>query len=318
MKNILSLTIILLSFFKGFGQELSVPAQTQYLADNPFLISPAYAGIGDNARIRLNGLTQWVGVKDAPMNQSLSGDFRIANTTGVGINLYNDKNGNTRQYGAKLSYAHHLILYQNSEQYLSLGLSFNLNQFKIEIENFDNNLDPAINGNRFNQNYNFDVGFLYRIKAYFFAFNASNILPKNIDDFSKIEPNLLANYQVYTGFNIASSSSDVEFEPSVLFQYFQSDGRSTTDLNFKVKYHQYEDYYWAGITARVFNDQSFTPATIGPMAGLKNKNFYVGYSYQINTNDLLPYNSGTHMITLGFDFLQGLSNCPCTQNRIIY
>jgi hypothetical protein len=38
---------------------------TQYLADNPFVISPAYAGIGDNFRVRLNGLTQWVGIKDA-------------------------------------------------------------------------------------------------------------------------------------------------------------------------------------------------------------------------------------------------------------
>jgi hypothetical protein len=26
-------------------------------------ISPAYAGIGDNFRVRLNGLTQWVGIK---------------------------------------------------------------------------------------------------------------------------------------------------------------------------------------------------------------------------------------------------------------
>lgn len=318
MKNILSITLLLISFTKVFGQELAVPAQTQYLADNPFLISSAYAGIGDNARIRLNGLAQWVGVKNAPMNQSLAADFRIANTTGVGVVFYNDRNGNTRQYGAKLSYAHHLILDDYSEQYLSLGLSFNLNQFKLDIENFDNVFDPSIDGNRFNQNYNFDVGFLYRFKSYFFAFNASNILPKNIDDFNQIEPNLLANYQAFTGFNIRNGKSDVSYEPSALFQYFQSDGRSTTDLNFKIKLHQYEDYYWAGVTARFFNDQALTPATIGPMAGMRKSNFYLGYSYQINTNELLPYNSGTHMITIGFDFLQGLSNCPCTQDRIVY
>ena len=303
---------------------MAVPAQTQYLADNPFLISPAFAGIGDNARIRLNGLAQWVGIKNAPMNQSVAADFRIANTTGVGAIFYNDRNGNTRQYGAKLSYAHHLILDDYSEQYLSLGLSFNLNQFKIEVENFSDNNDPSIDGNRFNRNYNFDVGFLYRFKSYFLAFNASNILPKNIDDFNnvgdfkQIEPNLLANYQIFSGFNIRKRKSDVSYEPSLLFQYFQSDGRSTTDLNFKIKLHQYEDYYWAGVTARFFNDQSFSPATVGPMVGLRNNNFYFGYSYQFNTNELLPYNSGTHMITLGFDFLQGLSNCPCTQDRIIY
>ena len=54
------------------------------------------------------------------------------------------------------------------------------------------------------------------------------------------------------------------------------------------------------------------------MISLHSNNFYFGYSYQVNTNELLPYNSGTHMVSLGFDFLQGLSNCPCTQNRIVY
>lgn len=318
MKKIYILSFLLHSFYFMFGQELTIPAQTQYLADNPFIISPSYAGIGDNARVRLNGLFQWVGIENAPMNQSLAADFRIADRTGVGVLIYNDKNGNTRQFGAKLSYAQHLILDDYSEQYLSLGLSVNLNQFKIDIENFSNVLDPSINGNRLTQNYNFDVGFLYRVKSYFFAFNASNILPKNIDQFNNIEPSLLANYQVYTGFNLRSGKSDMEFEPSVLYQYFQSDGRSTTDLNLKVKYHHYEDFYWIGVTTRFLNDQSLTPVTVGPMLGLRKNNFYFGYSYQINTNELLPYNSGTHMVSIGFDFLQGLSNCPCTQSRIVY
>lgn len=318
MKKISLIFLIIPAFFFVYGQELTVPAQTQYLADNPFIISPSYAGIGDNVRVRLNGLFQWVNVKNAPANQSLAADFRIADRTGVGLFLYNDKNGNTRQYGAKLSYAHHLILDEYSEQYLSLGLSFNLNQFKIDIENFNNAFDPSIDGDRFTQNYNFDVGFLYRVKSFFLSFNASNILPKDIDQFNQIEPSLLFNYQVYSGFNIRKRKSNIELEPSFLFQYFQSDGRSTTDLNFKIKYHNYEDFYWLGVTTRFLNDQSLSPVTVGPMAGMRHKNFYFGYSYQINTNELLPYNSGTHMISLGFDFLQGLSNCPCTQQRIVY
>ncbi len=318
MKKIFLTALLFSSFYTVFSQELTIPAQTQYLADNPFLLSPSYAGIGDNARVRLNGLFQWVGVENAPMNQSLSADFRIADRTGVGAVFYNDKNGNTRQYGAKFSFAQHLILDEDSEQYLSLGLSFNLNQFKIDIENFSNVLDPSIDGNRFTQNYNFDVGFLYRVKSYFAAFNASNILPKQIDQAIRLEPNLLVNYQFYSGFNIRKGKSNLELEPSFLYQYFQSDKRSTTDLNFKIKYHHYEDYYWLGITTRFLNEQSFTPVTVGPMLGLRKNNFYFGYSYQVNTNELLPYNSGTHMVSLGFDFLQGLSNCPCTQNRIVY
>ncbi|MGJ8661733.1 MAG: PorP/SprF family type IX secretion system membrane protein, partial [Bacteroidota bacterium] len=101
----------------AYSQELNLPVFTQHLAENDFVISPTYAGIGDNLRIRANGLTQWVGIKDAPDNQSLYADFRIADRSGVGVSLYNDRNGYTIQTGAKFSFAHHLILDYYSKQY---------------------------------------------------------------------------------------------------------------------------------------------------------------------------------------------------------
>ena len=57
MKKIL-LYITILSVFYSSSQELNVPAWTQYLADNEFVITPTFAGIGDNLRVRANGLTQ--------------------------------------------------------------------------------------------------------------------------------------------------------------------------------------------------------------------------------------------------------------------
>ena len=316
MKN----SIVLLLFFFvsfGFSQELSIPAQTQYLADNPFSISPAYAGIGDNARIRINGLAQWIGVKNAPINQSIVADFRFTNTDGLGLSAYNDKNGNTRQLGLKVSYAHHMTLDYDTEQYLSLGLSYNLNQFRIEIQNFDPQFfDPSVTNDRFVSNNNFDLSGLYRFKNFYISLNAANILNKDRARFLGIEPSTLRNYQVYTGIKFRQPGSDFEIEPSVLYQFFESDKRSTTDANVKFKLYDSDDYYWAGITARFLNEQNLNPVTIGPVLGLQKKKFYFGYSYQINTNNLLPYNSGTHMITLGIDFLENISNCPCTRNRI--
>ena len=61
MKKIF-LLLILFTVSVVRSQELAIPTFTQYLADNPFIISPAYAGIGDHVKIRLNGLTQWVGI----------------------------------------------------------------------------------------------------------------------------------------------------------------------------------------------------------------------------------------------------------------
>lgn len=322
MKKII-IPFLLLVMTSGYGQELNLPVFTQYLADNHFVVAPTFAGIGDNLKIRANGLTQWVGIKDAPDNQSVYADFRIASQSGVGISLYNDSNGNTRQTGMKISFAHHLILDYYSKQYLSFGMSYNINNFKIDIDKFNTTyeipvLDPSITDNRFVSNNNFDVGFLYRNKAYYLSLNASNILNKNADRFSGVEPVLLRNYQVYSGYTFRSrENSRIEYEPSVFYQYFASDGRSSTDVNIKYrKFNRYEDYFWAGISYRFLNDQFFKPLNLGPMVGFKKSNFYFGYSYQITTNQLSSFNSGTHVITIGLDFFAGISNCPCTQSPV--
>lgn len=316
----LTLYILFLTFSFGFGQELNLPVWTQYLADNPFVISPTYAGIGDNFRIRANGLTQWVGIKDAPDNEALYADFRISNRTGVGLSLYNDKNGNTRQKGAKFSFAHHLIIDYTSKQYLSFGLSYNINSFRIAIEDFESIdgspiNDPSITDDRSRTNHNFDVGFLYRYKDVYFSFNANNILKKDIDNFIVAEPGDLLNFQVYSGLILTNKvNKNIEYEPSVFYQMYLSDKRSSTDVNFKTRWYDRDgDYFWVGGSYRFLNDQFFKPLNIGPMAGIMKNGFYFAYSYQITMNDLSSFNSGTHSITIGIDFLQSASNCACTK-----
>ena len=318
--KIITLYILLLTCSFGYGQELNLPVWTQYLADNDFVISPTYAGIGDNFRIRANGLTQWVGIKNAPDNQALYADFRISNRSGVGLSLYNDKNGNTQQKGIKFSFAHHLTLDYTSKMFLSFGLSYNINSFRIAIEDFESIdgtpiVDPAITGDRSRSNHNFDVGFLYRYKDIYFSFNTNNILKKDIDDFTGAEPSDLLNFQVYSGIILTSKiNKTIEYEPSVFYQLFWSDKRSSTDVNFKFrKFNRDEDYYWIGGSYRFLNDQFFTPLNIGPMAGIMKNKVYFAYSYQFTINDLAGFNSGTHSITIGLDFMQGTSNCACTK-----
>jgi len=319
MKNILKYLLILL-VAKSYAQELNLPVFTQYLADNDFVVSPTFAGIGDNFRIRANGLTQWVGIKNAPQNQAVYLDVRMANRSGVGVSAYNDRNGNTRQQGFKISYAHHLVLDYKNSQYLSFGLSYNLNSFRLDIENFRPTydipiVDPSITDDRKTINNNFDVGALYRINKFWLSMNANNILPKKLDMFDAIEPTSLLNLQFYTGYVIKSKSHSV-IEPSAYVQVFASDGRSSTDLNIKYrKYNGRNDFYWIGGSYRFLNDQVMVPLNIGPMVGIKKSVFYFSYAYQITVNDLSGYNSGTHAVTIGFDLLQELSDCPCTEGK---
>ena len=335
LKNLLIYVLITAATF-GYGQELNLPVYTQYLADNDFVVSPTFAGIGDYLKIRANGLTQWVGIKDAPDNQSVYADIRIGDRSGLGASFYNDRNGNTIQTGAKFSFAHHLILDVTSEQYLSLGLSLNVNNFRLDINNFvgyDSNGNPipasalGIEDDRAQSNMNFDVGALYRFKDFFISLNLNNILDKSIDEFKDIqnqifqeEPRFLLNYQVYMGYVFGKPiRNGLQFEPSIFYQMFTSDKRSSTDFNFKVKkFGRNDNYVFGGISYRFLNDQFLKPLNIGPMMGINQNKFYFAYAYQITTNGLSAYNSGTHVVTIGLNFLRGISNCPCTKTRVRY
>ncbi len=313
MRRPLLTLLLLFVTWASTAQELTLPQLSQYLADNPFVMSPTYSGIGDHIKVRINGLTQWVGIEDAPDTQSLAADARIGNRSGLGMLLYNDSNGETKQRGARLSFAHHLTLDKYDDEFLSFGISYNFNQFRIDIENFDSP-DPSVTDDRRTTNHNFDVGVLYRYDKFYFSLNASNLLDKDLTRFNPVfEPIRLRNYYIYTGYRYTKNkNSRLEIEPSVFFQWFESDGRSVTDLNTKFRWYDFEDYYYAGVTYRFLNDQIGSPLYIAPLIGLKKSNFYFGYSYQIILNEILGFSTGTHVITLGVDLFQGLSNCRCT------
>ena len=241
--------------------------------------------------------------------------MRLGERSGAGVMLYNDRNGHTYQRGGKVSFAHHLTLDRYDNHFVSFGISYALNTFKIDVEKFNQSIrDQAVTNDRFTVNHNFDVGVLYRYKNWFVNLSAMNILNKDIEHFYKEEPKALRNYMIFAGYRYKQDKkSNFEIEPSVLYQLYESDGRSTTDFNLKFRWMDLEDYYWVGVNYRSLNDQIFRPLNIGPMAGLKRGMLYFAYSYQLTLNEIIGYNSGTHVITLGLDLFQGVSNCKCAQ-----
>jgi len=303
MKKLVIFTIMLMATI-SYAQEFKLSPYSQYLVENPFVISPAYAGVDDIQRLRLSGVFQWVGLENAPSTQTLSYDTRVWDRSGMGVVLYNDKNGNTSQIGAQLSFAHHLTINDANNQYISFGLSYKFTHFKIDVSNFENSGDdPNIGADISTSNSNFDAAFLYRIQRFFISFNASNILNKNVKVFDESEPKKLRNFYVYTGYNFQLQDGEYEIEPSAYFKYYVSDKRSITDINVKGKKITDDGYYWLGFSTRFLNDQSFEPLAIVPMFGLNKQNFYVGYAFQYNINEANELNhGGTHLLTLGYNF----------------
>ncbi len=285
------------------------------MADNPFLISPSYAGIGSEFQVRLNGVSQWIGVKGAPDTQSLVVEARLADRFGGGITVFNDKNGFTSQKGAKLSLASHLILSDFHDSFLSFGLSYNFTQFNIDTS--QNNSGQSVPSRALSSS-NFDVGMLFRYEKFSISLNANNILDKKIDIFAFSEPQALRRFTMFTSYVLAKISDKVEIEPSMFVEYYEADKRSRTDLNVKVRKGIRDGYVWGGLSYTFLNDQFFQPNAIAPLLGIKKNNLYLSYGFSINMNEIQDFNYGTHMITLGLDYDRRPSLARCTQKMMMF
>lgn len=317
MKKIFPLLFALLISNVSFSQEVNLPQYLNYMGDNPFAITPAYVGIGSGLRIRLNGLSQWVGVKNAPQTQSLSLESRLGNRFGGGLSIFKDQNGNTSQQGFKLTFASHLILSDINQSFLSFGLTYSMISFNINATNFVD-LDAGLSSN-FNLNSsNFDVSMLYRLNHYSISVIISNLLDKDERFFSNNEPIKLRRYSVFNSYVFARFYGDYEIEPSVLVEYFEADKRSRTDINLKFRKRTSSGYIWAGFSYNFLNDQLLKPNTFAPLIGLKKDNFYASYGFGINTNRTQNFNAGSHMITLGYDLKKRPSLARCTQQYYMF
>ncbi|RKF03485.1 type IX secretion system PorP/SprF family membrane protein [Tenacibaculum lutimaris] len=315
MRKILIILGVVFSSVKATAQEVELPQYVSHLADNPFVISPTYAGIGTGLQVRLNGVSQWIGVKDAPDTQSLTVEARIADTFGGGISLFNDSNGFTTQKGAKLSFASHLTLSDFHDSFLSFALSYSFIQFGQDTSQDNTNSGKpsrAINHS------NFDVGLLYRFEKFSITANVVNLLNRDVENFETGEPEELRKYVVFSSYIFSRISRGFELEPSILYEYREATGRSKTDMNIKARKGIRDGYVWAGLSYTFLNDQFFQPNAIAPLFGLKKDNLYLSYGFSINMNKTQDFNYGTHMITLGFDYERRQSLARCTQKMIMF
>ncbi len=315
MRKILIILGVVFSSVNIAAQEVEMPQYVSHLADNPFVISPTYAGIGTGLQVRLNGVSQWIGVKNAPDTQSLTVEARIADTFGGGISLFNDSNGYTTQKGAKLSFASHLTLSDFHDSFLSFALSYSFIQFGQDTSQDNTNSGKptrAINHS------NFDVGLLYRFEKFSITANVVNLLNRDVENFLSGEPEELRKYVVYSSYILSRISRDFELEPSILYEYREATGRSKTDVNVKARKGIRDGYVWAGLSYTFLNDQFFQPNAIAPLFGIKKDNLYLSYGFSVNMNKTQDFNYGTHMITLGFDYERRQSLARCTQKMMMF
>jgi type IX secretion system PorP/SprF family membrane protein len=331
LRKFFLLVITYLTYFISSAQE-GISIYSDYLSDNYYLLYPSMAGAANCAKLRISARQQWFGHADAPQLQTLTFNTKVADESpsGIGLTLYNDKNGFHTQRGAKATYAHHLIFNRGNEDLnqLSFGLSAGFSQTSLDQSRFNSEFianDPSVGQGVLvkGSDFNVDFGFSYFYGDFYAHATVRNALEQKRKIYSDYESFNLRKYIGSVGYTFGDREK-LWYEPSVMFQYTEYTKGKTLDLNMKLYKPLENGTVWGGLSYRNgFDSTEFLMAGevsdqklqyITPFVGTNLGKFMISYTYSHVIGKVNFDNSGFHQLTIGFDFLcrrqRYHCNCP--------
>ena len=326
------LVLILFIAQLSHSQE-GIPIYSDYLSDNYFLLHPSMAGIANCTKARLTGRQQWFGQSDAPSLQTLSINGKVGDKDGLGIIIFNDKNGFHSQKGAKFGYAHHLLFSRDEIDLnqLSFGVNVGFSQSQLDETSFllnNPSYDPLINGTVVQRAsyFNMDLGMTYSYLDFYAHFTVKNALASERKLYSTFEPTNLRRIIFNTGYTFGEDDG-LLWEPSAMLQYTTQTKEANVDLNLKLYKNFEQGRFWGGLSyrrsldgAEYVDGKSLKVQKlqyITPILGMNYKQFMFAYTYSYLAGNINFDNAGFHQITLGANLFcrEEKYKCNCPANN---
>lgn len=289
--------LLFMVFATLVGRAQQDPMFTQYL-NNPGLINPAYAGSQGN--LNLNGIfrKQWVGQEWQPTTTSISLTTPTRNfTVGWGIEYLNETIGPLQQNGVYADYAYHIRFDGGSN--ISLGLKGGFNVYDLSLSML-NTTDPdpylISNGDRSRFLPNFGVGAYYYTESYFAGVSIPKLLRNSLSYTDGSDLTVAGREERHWFFTVGGvfdvREPILKMKPSVMVRAVNG-APASLDLSLTMIIFE---RFWAGAMYR-WGD------AIAAHARLQvNENMQLGYSYDLTTSKLRPYNFGSHEIFVSYNF----------------
>lgn len=296
--NYLKFSLFIVIVFSGsisFAQ--TDPIFTQY-STNVQSINPAYCGMWDRGSVQMLLKKYYVGVTDAPLNQSISFYTPIRNeNNGIGFNVINDLYGFARRLSFTGDYSYKVKL--SMTHFLRLGLKAGVLNFSNALNDY--NLDP----NNFpDVNFQEDVDIKYMatwgVGAFMYTNNyyISLSIPQIIkNSFSENRSNYSSlaelRYVYLTGGYVFEAKNDIVLRPSVLLKAAKGT-KLQLDLAANIVFL---DKFWVGAMYRTNKTMAFIAQWV-----IKDQ-FKLGYAIDYSiSKDIKAYQLGTHEIMLSYEF----------------
>ncbi|MCB9081468.1 MAG: type IX secretion system membrane protein PorP/SprF [Lewinellaceae bacterium] len=277
---------------------------------SPILVNPAFAGFKNSHQIQFNARAQWTGFPDAPKTLGVQYHGPLGKTFGLGLGVLTETAGRLTRLRAQLNYAFRFDLSDNFR--LSTGFSTEFQQLRLNSGTLgDNFYDPgdvivegAIDGREvFDASFGVFASFgqapLHRPedKPSYIGLSFANLVRARLDDIVTTNDSRspLDYYVLLAGHRIDINNAGVSVEPSVMLRQIK-DAPFQLDVNMKIGF--LDDQLFTGASYRSIG-------SLGLLMGTQMSNFRLFYTYDLSTQDIRSFSSGTHEITVAFGFESG-------------
>lgn len=291
MKKLLIISASLL--FSLLGKAQTDPLYTQYRT-NMMAVNPAYAGSRNALTVGYLYRNQWVGLEGAPTTQTALVHGPINKNLGFGASVTHDVIGPTRQTGVYGNGSGRIKL--NETAYLAGGIQFGVDYFNSNLTSITTGTsgDNAFGQDQIQVLPNVGAGLYLYSDKYYLGFSVPKILTSVLFDDGGFngEVRQKRHYFIIAGY-VFDLSPGIKFKPTGLARFVEGAPWSF-DLTSQFVF---ADRFWLGAFYRW---QESTGLIVGYNVTPQLK---IGYSYDYTLTDLVNYNSGSHELSITYDFI---------------
>jgi type IX secretion system PorP/SprF family membrane protein len=282
-----------LSFVPHSGAKAQQDAQYSQYMFNQLFINPAYAGSRDQASMSLIGRNQWTGFPGAPKSAAFALHGPSASMkNGFGMLLSTDGIGPVSTTGLSAQYAYRIKF--DADHTLAFGLQGGLDYYRTNFGglNLETQGDPNFGQDVRRLLPNAGAGAYFNGRLGYLGVAVPRLISNKYGPVTTDSSARQSRHCFVTGGFVFNLSPSVKFRPSTLVK-FTSGGGVNADINASFLF---KDKFWLGASYRT-EDAVVIMAEFWPSSQLR-----IGYAYDMTTSALRQYSTGSHELSLGFDF----------------
>jgi len=315
MKSIyLTLFFVISCLSMGVAQQRTANDlhRENWLVINPASFSSEYLLQGKTQNISLSGRYQWTALDNPPHTiglqyQNILEDYNFA----FGASLLNDQAGAIGNLDFRLNGAYQMKFGGTKTQFLSIGLSAALIQYRVDFAQITFS-EPNANlptDNQLKYYPDFSMGLFYYLdKTLYFGVSVPQIFNLNTgqaDAFAtEVNPYFFGNIG---GFIPVSSSKNSYLEPSVIVKYVEG-LPINTDLYLR---YNHQTTFWLGGGYNLVGGIHFDAGFYIPVNSFKNEHLKVGIGYTYRADNLRAALGETFEVSVGYSWGRSqLVKCP--------